>query len=64
MVPGDQEAPVPAAEAGGGCRQHRGGRAAGEQRQVANFLLDLAKRRPWQAAALRKGASTLIRMEE
>ena len=39
MVPGDQEAPVPgpAAEAGGGGRQHRGGQAAGEQRQTSNF---------------------------
>ena len=32
--------------------------------KLRTFLLDLAKRRPWQAAALRKGASTLIRMEE
>ena len=37
VVRGDQEAPVPAAEAWGGGRQHRGGQAAGEQRQTSNF---------------------------
>ena len=32
--------------------------------KLRTFLLDLAKRRPWQAAALRKGANMLIRVEE
>ena len=32
--------------------------------KLQTFLLDLAKRRPWQAAALRKGANMLIRVEE
>ena len=32
--------------------------------KLRTFLLDLAKRRPWQAAALRKGANLLIRVEE
>ena len=32
--------------------------------KLRTFLLDLAKRRPWQAAALRKGANMLIREEE
>ena len=32
--------------------------------KLQTFLLDLAKRRPWQAAALRKGANLVIRVEE
>ena len=32
--------------------------------KLRTFLLDLAKKRPWQAAALRKGANMLIRVEE
>ena len=32
--------------------------------KLQTFLLNLAKRRPWQAAALRKGANMLIRVEE
>ena len=32
--------------------------------KVRTFLLDLAKKLPWQATALRKGANMLIRVEE
>ena len=32
--------------------------------KVRTFLLDLAKKIPWQAATLRKGANMLIRVEE
>ena len=32
--------------------------------KVRSFLLDLAKKIPWQATSLRKGANMLIRVEE
>ena len=32
--------------------------------KVRSFLLDLAKKLPWQATTLRKGANMLIRVEE